>query len=101
MKHISRTILIGVLWTSLLTSCLRDHTTDAGQWMINIKPGTTLEEVKRDQPDYVTIDWDNPDTVDNKVRYWITDIKGANESLEMLHKLIFVDNKYSRHEFGR
>ena len=81
-----------VLLTALLTAC-KNYYNDT-----NIEPGTSLEEVKKLQPDFVKIDWDNPDTVANEVRFWVTEIKGNKDMLAMSHLLVFVDNKYSGRE---
>lgn len=97
MKEIIKTVLILALLTTLATSC-KDYYNDTMDWMDNLKPGTTLEDVMKDQPDFVKINWDKPDTVDNQVRYWVTEIKGSNDILGMSHLLVFVDNKYTGRE---
>jgi len=81
----------------LLTSC-KSYYNDTIDWMDNIEQGTSLKDVKRSQPDFVKINWNEPDTVDKQVRYWVTEIKGNRDMLAMSHLLVFVDNKYTGRE---
>jgi hypothetical protein len=97
MRQIRKTVFACLLLTTLLTSC-KGYYNDTMDWMDNIKPGTTLKDVKRDQPDFVKINWDKPDTVDNQVRFWVTEIKGSNDILGMSHLLVFVEDKYTGRE---
>lgn len=85
-------ILIVSLFT-ILSSC-KDHYNEAIQWTEGIKRGTDIEAVKRCQPDFLEVAWDMPDTVNNQIRYEITQIKGNNDNLKMQHFLLFIDNKY-------
>jgi hypothetical protein len=78
---------------SLLTSC-KSYYNDTIHWMDSIKPGTSLEDVKNDQPDFVSINWSKPDTVAGELRFRIDKIKGNNDVLAMEHYLIFRDNKF-------
>lgn len=97
MRGITKTVFVCMLMTFLTNSC-KDYYNDTIDWMDNLEPGTTLEDVKRGQPDFVTINWDKPDTVDNQVRFWVTEIKGSNDVLRMNHLLVFVDKKYAGRE---
>ena len=96
MKNFGHFAYLLILVLSL-TSC-KDHYNDSIEWMDNIKPGTTLQDIKKDQPDFLTIDWDKPDTLDNQIRYTVTEIKGNNDILAMTHLLVFVDNKFQGRE---
>ena len=84
------------LWTILfaLTMSCKSYYNDTIDWMDNLKPGTSLTDVKKTQPDFVKINWDKPDTVNNQIRYWVTGIKGNKDVLAMNQLLVFVDNKY-------
>jgi hypothetical protein len=77
-----------------LTSC-KSYYNDTIDWMNKIEIGTNLEDVKRSQPDFVEIDWNKPDTLDQGLRFRIEKIKGNNDILNMQHYLVFSDNKYS------
>jgi len=64
---------------TLLTSC-HDYHDDMIKWTDGIPIGTDFQTVKSDQPGYLAIDWDNPDTTDNSIiRYNIIGIKGHND----------------------
>jgi len=82
----------------LLLTCCKSYYNETIDWMDNIELGTSLKEVKKGQPDFVKINWDKPDTLDNQVRYWVTEIKGNKDILAMSHLLVFVDNKYTGRE---
>jgi hypothetical protein len=86
-----------VMLIILLGSC-KSYYNDTIDWIDNIKPGTTIEEVKKNQPDFVEINWSKPDTVDNQVRFWVTKIKGDKDVLSMSHLLVFVDSKFTGRE---
>ena len=36
-------------------------------WSSSISAGTDLEKVKKDQPDFLVIDWNNPDILENGI----------------------------------
>jgi hypothetical protein len=93
MKSILRLLTIVIL----LTSC-KSYYNDTIDWIDNIETGTNLEEVKKGQPDFVEIDWNKPDTLDNGLRFRIEKIKGNNDILNMDHYLVFSDNKYTGRE---
>jgi len=86
-------LTIRTLTFSLLLSC-KSHYNDTIHWVDNIKIGSDISLVKRTQPNFVTIDWTNSDTINKVVRYKVTKIKGDNDILKMAHYLIFIDNKY-------
>ena|SRR5687767_1110763 len=92
-----RQFLCVLAFASVLTSC-RDYYKDSITWMDNIKPGTTLQEVKKNQPDFLTIDWNKSDTLDNQIRFTVTEIKGNDDILAMTHLLVFVDDKFQSRE---
>jgi len=83
--------------TVLLTSC-KSYYNDTIEWMDNIELGTKIEEVKKTKPDYVEINWNKPDTIDNQIRFKIIKIRGNKDILAMEHYLVFVDKKFEGHE---
>jgi hypothetical protein len=93
MKKLRSTFrLLTIVW--LLASC-KSYYNDTIDWMDKIELGTSLEDVKKSQPDFVTIDWNKPDTLDEGLRFRIEKIKGNNDILNMEHYLVFSDNKYT------
>ena len=80
-----------------LTSC-KSYYNDTIDWMDKIELGTSLEDVKNSQPDFVEVDWNKPDSLDNGLRFRIEKIKGSNDILNMDHYLVFSDNKYTGRE---
>lgn len=64
------------------------------EWTDSIEKDTDIEMVKANQPSFVAIDWNNPDSIDKKILYPITDIKGSHDPLNMSHSLVFIDNTY-------
>jgi len=90
--------ILGLLTVLLLLTSCKSYYNDTIDWMDNLKPGTSLADVKKMQPDFVKINWDKPDTVDNQVRFWVTEIKGNKDALAMSHLLVFVNNKYTGRE---
>jgi hypothetical protein len=66
--------------------------------MDNIKVGTDINKVKSTQPDFITIDWNNPEVFETTVRFSIKKIRGNNDALNMSHYLVFENNKYLRRE---
>ena len=63
-------------------------------WTSSIAKGTSLDSVKQIQPDYIEINWKNPETFKNEQRFIISKIKGDNDILNMEYYLVFIDNKY-------
>ena len=67
---------------------------DTIEWADNIKTGTSLTKVQMDQPDFLQIDWNNPEIDGDKTMYLITNIKGNKDPLGMSHYLLFIDGEY-------
>lgn len=79
----------------LLFGC-KDYHNDMIEWTNNIPIGTDLKTVKGNQPEFLEIDWKNPDTLDNGfTRYFITKIKGNNNVSNMNYFLEFENNEFS------
>jgi len=77
----------------LLFSC-KDYHNEMIHWTNNISIGTSLDSVKRTQPEFIEVDWNNPRIMDNEVYYRITKIKNKHDMLNMDYYLVFIDNKY-------
>ena len=75
------------------SSC-KNYYNDTIQWIDKIPVGTSVSNVKRTQPDFVTIEWSKPDTINQNIRYMVSKIKGSNDILNMNHYLIFQDDKF-------
>ncbi len=60
-------------------------------WMHGIPKGTTIETVKKSQPDFVIVDWKNRDTFPNSYRF---DVKPKDyyDILQMSNWLSFDSN---------
>jgi hypothetical protein len=93
MKRINNRLGTILLLTILLTAC-KSYYNDTIDWMDSIELGTSLDEVKNSQPDFVKINWDKPDTLENQIRFEIIEIKGNKDVLAMSHYLVFIDNKF-------
>jgi hypothetical protein len=77
----------------LLSHC-RNYYNETVEWADQLKTGTSVDAVKKSQPDFVDIDWNKPDTVGQEERFRIKSIKGNSDVLQMANYLIFVDGKY-------
>lgn len=64
-------------------------------WSNSIPVDTDLEKVKKDQPEFLVIDWNNPDTLENgMIRFYVTEIKRNYDILKMEYFLEFENNKF-------
>lgn len=63
-------------------------------WTDNLELDLSIDNVKEQQPDFLKIDWDNPQIFENEKRYLILKIKGNNDPLGMNNFLVFIENKY-------
>ena len=86
-------ISTAILFAFCLVGC-KDHYNDTIHWMDNIPLGSAVGEVQLRQPDFVEIDWNNPDTVNGAVRFSIRKIKGSSDVLKMEHYLFFINDQY-------
>ncbi len=91
MKSVIIKILFSVfiIWVS---SCENNYNKMV-DWADNIPIGTDIEQIKLDQPNFLIIDWQNPDTFKNLVLYEIN-IQRNNDILEMQNFLSFTGNKF-------
>ncbi len=76
-----------------LVSC-KNYYNEMIDWTSSIEIGTDIETVKKMQPEYLEIDWNQPDTFDNEIRYYIKNIKFDYDALKMTNYLVFIDGKY-------
>ena len=77
----------------------KDYYNDTIEWADNIEAELNVTEVKKQQPEFIEIDWENPlTTSDNEKWYLITEIKGNRDILSMSHFLVFKDGKYKYRE---
>jgi len=73
----------------------RNYQNEMVEWSSSIPKGTDLENVKKSQPEFLEIDWNNPDTLENGMtRYFVTEIKGNNDILKMEYFLEFENNEF-------
>ena len=82
-----------------LTSC-KNYYNEMIEWTSSIPVGTSIDSVKKCQPNYITIDWNNPIKNDSETTYSIIKIKNNMDVLGMENYLTFIDNKYQG-RFGR
>jgi hypothetical protein len=90
-KHILKIIFICLVF--LVTGC-RNYYNETIEWMDNLKPQTNIEIVKENQPEFVKIDWEDPEKKGNEKWYYIQNIKGNYDPLGMSHQLVFIEDKY-------
>ena len=67
-------------------------------WVEQIPVGTNIELVKKDQPYYVKIDWQNPDTINNSIYYEIIVLRN-HDILRMQNFLVFDDDKFQERAY--
>jgi uncharacterized Fe-S cluster-containing radical SAM superfamily protein len=67
-------------------------------WADQIQKGTSIEMVKKMQPSFVKISWENPLIIENEKLYEIVEIEGNNDILNMQNFLAFSDGKYQGRE---
>jgi hypothetical protein len=63
-------------------------------WADNIPLGTSIDSVKNLQPEFIVIDWNNPNEIDTSKSFTIIKIKGSSDLLKMTNTLNFVNEKY-------
>jgi len=89
MKYFLRIIFIAVLF-----SACTNYYNDTIHWMDSIDENESIENVKKSQPKFVKIDWKDPRIVDSEVWFYIEDIEGHHDILNMTHILTFKENKF-------
>ena len=87
-----------LLFISLTILSCKNYYNETINWADNLKKEQNLKDVQNEQPDFIEIDWKNPQIIDNQKWYLITKIKGNRDILRMSHYLVFIDNKYQYRE---
>ena len=66
-------------------------------WMCEIPIGTSIDEVKKQQPSFIEIDWDKPNInlIDSSEVYIVQNIKWNYDILHMKNGLIFKQGKFT------
>ena len=100
MKQNYKILILTLFLMTFLSGC-KNYQNEMLDWSSSIPVGTDLETVKKDQPEFLEIDWENPDTLDNGMtRYDVIKIKRNYDILKMSYFLEFENNGY-RGLFGR
>ncbi|MBK8701800.1 MAG: hypothetical protein IPN29_20445 [Saprospiraceae bacterium] len=91
--HFSHGWTVGLILFISFWSC-KNHQNETIDWLNQIPRGMIIDEVKRTQPSYVTIDWQRPAIKGNETTYDITYIQGNYDALGMSYSLIFESDQY-------
>ena len=68
-------------------------------WADNLPENSSIENVKKSQPNYVIIDWEHPIKIsDNEKIFEVTEIKNSYDALDMNYFLVFRNNKFQYRE---
>ncbi len=68
-------------------------------WADNLPENSSIENVKKSQPNYVIIDWENPIKIsDNEKMFEVTEIKNSHDAIDMNYFLVFRNNKFQYRE---
>lgn len=97
LKMKSKALVLILLLINSLISC-KNYYNESIEWADKIKMGTDLETVKKSQPDFLKISWEQPLINDNAKLYEIVEIDGNDDILNMQNFLVFVDGKYQGRE---
>ncbi len=87
------TLSISTFLFVALSSC-KNYYNEMIHWTSSIPRGTSIDSIKNIQPDFLEIDWNDPEIYESETRYSITKIKNNRDILQMANYLSFVDNKY-------
>ncbi|NRD24502.1 hypothetical protein HNV10_14685 [Winogradskyella litoriviva] len=90
-KNLNRLFIISIF--TLVVNC-KNYYNDTIRWADNLDSGLSIDDVKKTQPHFVKIDWEDPRIFENKTWYFITKIDGSNDILGMSHYLVFRNDKY-------
>ncbi len=78
----------------LLTVACSNRYNQMVEWSNQIKIGTSIEQVRQSQPEYVKVDWQKPQVFENETWYPITEVKGSTDMLRMNNYLVFINTRY-------
>ena len=87
MKQLSQVFIL--LLFGLLSSC--NNQDKMLEWVENIPINTSIEEVKKSQPTFIKVNWEDP-LIHNDDFYYSLDFKYNNDILQMEHLLVFDKN---------
>ncbi|WP_333694508.1 hypothetical protein [Flavobacterium sp.] len=81
---------------SIFISC-KNYYNETMDWADNLVVETDIETVRKSQPEFVDIDWQNPIIIDGQ-EYYEIEIKNNQDILNMQNFLVFENKKYKRRE---
>ncbi len=81
---------------STFISC-KNYYNETMDWADNLVVETDMETVRKSQPEFVDIDWQNPIIIDGQ-EYYEIEIKNNQDILNMQNFLVFENKKYKRRE---
>lgn len=82
----------------VFTISCKDYHNETIHWIDSIPAGTLIDSVKKQQPSFVEIDWNNPVVHDSIKAFSVIKIKNNRDILNMHYSLIFVNEKFERRE---
>lgn len=82
-------LFVFMAW-SYFNSILYNNTLD---WIYSIPQGMNIDSVKKTIPNYIEIDWENPQKNENESIYYIN-IKWQYDPLNMSNGLVFENGKF-------
>lgn len=83
-----------------IKAAFKDYYWDFQVWSQSIPIDTHISDVKKQLPNYVTIDWVNPERLGNGLLFRVIRIKGHPKS-KSTDFLGFVNDLYSGHVFRK
>lgn len=81
---------------STFISC-KNYYNETMDWADNLVVETDMETVRKSQPEFVDIDWQNPIIIDGQ-EYYEIEIKNNQDILNMQNFLVFENKKYKGRE---
>jgi hypothetical protein len=85
----------------VLSSC-KDYHKDMLEWANELPTNSSREQVKVLAPDYLVIDWENPEQVNSYIyRYEITKIRGHEDPVQIKFYLEFENSTFLKHGWER
>lgn len=85
--------IISFIFLIFTLSC-KDYRNETIHWIDSIPAGTLIDSVKKQQPSFVEIDWNNPAVHDSIKEFSVIKIKNNRDILNMDYSLIFVNDKF-------
>ena len=98
MKKLKWNKFFTILLIAIMVISCKNYYNETIEWTDNLGSDLSIKEVQKIQPDFIKVDWINPQIVDDQKWYMITEIKGNNDVLGMTHYLVFIDEKYQYRE---